>query len=803
MLDEQQQWNTISQAFDRLEPLDAPAREQGLATLDPAIATRVRTLLEGALQRGILDREAPVGGAATAVGSIAAGETVGGFTIQRFLGRGGMGEVYLATRTQTEFDQRVALKLLRIDAVPNEALFARERRVLARLEHPSVARLIDGGVTPEGRPWMAMAYVEGVPIDRWCADHRATLAQRLKLFAEVCDAVGFAHANLIVHRDLKPANVLVDAAGRAMLLDFGIAKLIGDGNEGTLATGALMTPEYAAPEQLEDGAVTVATDIYALGLILCELLTGTTPWRGIGGSLPAIVRRILTDDSAPPSRIAGPDAPVPAGRLRGDLDAIVLKALRKTPADRYTTVAELTNDLRRFQEKRPVRARAGSRRYRLGRYLRRNGWGVAAVSAIVLAVLLGAGGIALQARRTAIERDNAIAEAKRSDAIVQTLTLMVSQSGASSDLTLKQTLDQSARRMLVTLDRSARSGAAVAALSDLYVNAQDAKGSYALLSAALAKGIGGDDPVATAQLKADLADAAVATGAKDDAPALLDQAQRALAADPARNAAALQQIVGTRAGMARRTRDYDTAIRLLTENLPAAEHAFAANDSALLTRYNNLLVYLIEANRLDEAGPVFDRANRVLAQPGQRDTIQALGLDQLRGAWQLRRNHPAAAEQIAASVVERRRRLFGETPGLANDLGQLAKAQLAEGKFIAARTALYEARPLALKYLGPQALPVVGIDLTLVQVLAELGDTAAAEAQLAQDRTVLATLPSPNPLTPQLALTEAILAVKQGKQADAAAAAARARAGFGAIGPAGAYGLQAVAKVTTRIAAMP
>lgn len=802
MLDEDQQWTEISRAFDRLEPLDPDARARGLARLDGAIAERVRALLEGSARRGILDRATPSSDAVPEAGTLPRSATVGQFTVQRFLGRGGMGEVYLATRDQATFDQRVALKLLRVDAVPNEALFARERRMLARLEHPSIARLIDGGVTPEGRPWMAMAYVEGLPIDRWCAEHRATLAQRLKLFGEVCDAVAFAHANLIVHRDLKPANILVDPSGRAMLLDFGIAKVLGEANEATLATSALMTPEYAAPEQLEHGAVTVATDVHALGLILCELLTGTTPWRRVGGSLPAIVRRIMIDDPAPPSRIAGPDSPVPASRLRGDLDAIVLKALRKEPIDRYAGVGELADDLRRFQETRPVQARAGSRRYRLGRYLRRNSWGVAALAAILLVLLLGAGGIALQARRTAVERDNAIAEARRSDAIVQTLTLMMSQAGASSDLTLKQTLDQSAQRMLATLDRSARSGSAVAALSDLYVNMQDARGSYALLSAALAQGIGGDDAIVTAQLKADLADAAMATGAKDDATGLLDQAQRVLSADPARNAAALQQIVATRAGIARRTRDYDTAIALLKDNLPAAERAFAANDSALLTRYNNLLVYLIEANRLDEAGPVFDRANRVLSLPGQHDTIQALGIDQLRGAWQLRQNHPAAAEQIAASVVERRRRLFGETPGLASDLAQLAKAQLAQGKYIAARSALYEARPLALKYLGPQALPVVVIDLTLVQVLAELGDVHAAEIQLRQDRQVLAALP-PNPLTPQLALTEAILAIREGSKADADAAAARARAGFVAMGPAGIYGLQPLAKIDARVAAMP
>ena len=793
----------VLEAFDAVEPLDPGTRPEALARLPPLIAERVMALIEASTRRGVLDAPAPALEDAQPAtrASLPPGSRVGGFEIEALVGRGGMGEVYRARRADVGFEQHVALKLLRIDAVPSESLFARERQMLARLDHPGIARLIDGAVTPDGRPWMAMAFVEGQPIDQWVRDKRPSLEARLRAFREVCAAVAYAHANLIVHRDLKPSNILVDGEGRVHLLDFGIAKLVAEsGDVAAATTTALMTPDYAAPEQLGNGVVTVATDVHALGLILYELLAGATPWSGDGGTLSMIVRRVAQEDPTPPSVLAAKhDIAIAPSRLRGDLDAIVLKALRKDPAARYGSAPELIEDIERFEASLPVRAREGSRRYRFGRLLRRNRWTIVAVSAVVLALAAGAVGVAVQAHRTKIERDNALAEARRSDSIVQTLTLMFGQAGYSRDLTLKQTLDESALRMLATLDRSPRSGAAVNALSDLYINLQDAKGSYSLLKSALERGIGGDSPEATARMQSNLADAAIAMGAPDDVEALLTSAHRVFAQDPERHAADLQQIITSRAAMARRKRDYDTAIALLTDSLPTAEAAFAANDSALLTLYNNLLVYLIEANRLDEVGPVFTRVDKVLARPGQRDTVQALGLDQLRGAWLLRRGDAAGAERVSISVVDRRRRLFGDTPGLATDLAQLAKAQMANGRFAEARVSLLEARPMAVRFLGARSIPVIVLDLALVQALAELGETQAAAAQLAQTRPAIDALPTPNPLTPQVAMTEAILALKQGDHAGANAAIARARTGFTAMGPAGAYGVQAVARIAARV----
>ncbi|WP_217429755.1 hypothetical protein, partial [Sphingomonas bacterium] len=411
----------------------------------------------------------------------------------------------------------------------------------------------------------------------------------------------------------------------------------------------------------------------------------------------------------------------------------------------------------------------------------------------------GVAGVAAQAHRTAIERDAALAEARRSDSIVQTMTLMLGQSGSGGDLTLKQTLDASAARLLLTLDGSARSGRLIGALSDLYVNVQDGKGSYDLLKAALVRGIGRDDPATTAKLKATLADGAMAIGAPDDAVALLDQAERVLARDPERNAIELQQIIGSRAGIARRKHDYDRAIGLLLTNLPGAERAFVGDASAMLTRYNNLLIYLTEANRLREVGPILARAQRIMELPGERDSIQALGLTVIGGAWQLRGGDPAGAERTFAAAAERWRTLYGDTAGLANSLSWRGRAQLAQGKFAAARDSLAEAKPLAVRYLGPRALPTLTIEMASAQTQAEMGDVAGARTTIADVHAAATALPQPNVIVPQAALVDAVIALKAGQPAAAAAAAARARAEFTAMGPAGAWGLTQLSAVERRI----
>ncbi|MEO7679960.1 MAG: serine/threonine-protein kinase, partial [Sphingomonas sp.] len=348
-------------------------------------AARVRALLAGAARVGVLDGPSPEIGAAAvpSSSSLSPGMCIGPFRIVAPIGMGGMGEVYLAEREDADFAQRVALKLLRTDSMINAALFARERRLLAQVDHPNIARLIDGGITPEGRPWTAMDYVDGEPLDRWCALHKPSLDTRLNIFTQICEAVAHAHANLIIHRDIKPSNVMIDAEGRPHLLDFGVAKLLSDGGDSLATTQALITPDYAAPEQFDAGPVTTATDVHALGVLLFELLTGQRPWQS-GGSLPAIVRRVVNEEPPLPSKIAAAlaDPPVPAARLKGDLDAIVAKAMRKEPVQRYATVKAMGEDLERARTFQPVHARQGSRRYAFGRFVRRNRVPLAAATAL-------------------------------------------------------------------------------------------------------------------------------------------------------------------------------------------------------------------------------------------------------------------------------------------------------------------------------------------------------------------------------------------------------------------------------------
>jgi serine/threonine-protein kinase len=369
-----------------------------------------------------------------------AGVTIGPYRPVRVLGRGGMGTVYLAERADGQFEHRVALKLIRQGGDP--ALFLRrfldERRILARLHHPNIARLLDGGRTaptpdaPEGQPYFTMEYVEGAPITDYCDGRRLPVEARLALFEAVCEAVHYAHQNLVVHRDLKPSNVLVTEEGTerkpaVKLLDFGIAKALpgeGAGGGEALTREPLMTPEYAAPEQVRGAPVTTATDVYALGLVLYELLSGRRPFR-LAGLTAAERERVISEEtpgrpSAAVARIAD-DGPSPEAlaeargttpeklrrRLAGDLDAVVLKALRKEPARRYPSADALLDDLRRHREGLPVTARPASAAYRVRAFVRRHRAGVATAALVVLALVAGLGAALWQGRVAARERDEA------------------------------------------------------------------------------------------------------------------------------------------------------------------------------------------------------------------------------------------------------------------------------------------------------------------------------------------------------------------------------------------------------------
>ncbi|MBS0488251.1 MAG: protein kinase [Proteobacteria bacterium] len=316
---------------------------------------------------------------------------VGPWRLAECLGDGGMGVVWLAERADGQFEQRAALKLIKrgMDSDAVLARFLRERQILARLQHPNIAHLLDGGIAADGRPYFAMEYVDGAPLLRYCHDHNVDLEGRIRLFLDVCAAVEFAHQHHVVHRDLKPSNVLVTADGKVKLLDFGIAKVLVDSSTGDASLTQLrrerpMTPAYAAPEQFSGGRITEATDIYALGCVLYQLLTDKYAYDFRGANQPDEMRHIIeASDPTPPSRLRLTAPPVPPKRLRGDLDTIVLAALKHDPQRRYPSVAAFAEDLRSYLSGNPISARRDNFVYRGYKFLRRHRAGTFAAAAVI------------------------------------------------------------------------------------------------------------------------------------------------------------------------------------------------------------------------------------------------------------------------------------------------------------------------------------------------------------------------------------------------------------------------------------
>ena len=639
-----QRWQRLQTLFAEalaLPPAEREAYVERAAASDDGLAAELRRLLKGDTTTDTLPamlaeaaRQA-LGGAAEP----GPGRRLGPWRIVSHLADGGMGAVYRAERADGQYEQQAAVKLLRVDRLSPEARdrLAQERQILARLQHPNIARLLDGGTTPEGQPYLVMAYVDGEPIDTWCHGRALSTAERLRLFLPVCEAVDFAHRNLVVHRDLKPSNILVDREGRPQLLDFGIAKLQAPVDEALTATGErLLTPSHASPEQITGGAIGTATDIYALGVLLYDLLAGLRPHEDtIGGPL-ALARAIVETEPQRPShalahagtssrrlarllqrgeRIAAAGL---ARELRGDLDNIVLMALRKEPERRYASARDLAADIERHLAHRPVRARPDTLAYRSAKLLRRH---PVAVPASGLALVLAVAGTAAFTWRLSDERDRAQAAERQAQAAAEQARLAARFSASTL---ANAGADRRAARQVSVLDllqdARTRVGEELAAEPDVAMHMRLALGR-ALHS-------WGVYDEAEREVRAALADAEAGSGpdarrAEAEALSLMgtvthDQGRLQESLDWTQRAEQRWREVGTAAEKASALNDLALALnglRRRNEAEPVFRAALAQmrlvhegdhDDIAWLL--NNMAWGLHAMGRLDEAAPVYEEA---------------------------------------------------------------------------------------------------------------------------------------------------------------------------------------------------
>jgi eukaryotic-like serine/threonine-protein kinase len=667
--------------YAELSMSDRDAAMRALAREDAALAAQLSKLLAADAQAEAL--ETPLRAAVFSEEPPPA--NIGPYRLIRELGRGGMGTVWLAERDGGQFLQQVALKLIRGGADSSALLrrFLRERQILARLIHPNIARLLDGGADVRGQPFFAMEYVDGQPLLRYCDDNRLALAQRLDLFAQVLDAVGYAHRQLVVHRDLKPSNVLVDADGHARLLDFGIAKLLDASDADDTRSGVRpMTPAYAAPEQLKGEPITTATDAYSLGLLLYELLCGVRPTAETRAFAPSDALRQDADAEALAATRATTAAKLSAS-LHGDLDAIVRHAIVQEPAGRYPTVDAFAEDLRRFRTGLPVRARGALAGYRMAKFLRRHRSAMAFAAIALLAILVGAAASLWQAQVASRQAREARAV---TDFLVDIFRASDPASTAGREVSVRELLDQGARRidseLSDTPDLHARLAGILASINTSLARYDDAD---ALLSSAL--DVPDLDTATQTSLLLDRASNGIEQGKPATADASLAQAQPLA-----------QSLLTTQPQLEARR------LALLGD-----EQRHAANFTAAAQS-------LQQALQIDEAHGL-----QALAV-AHTNTLSAVYGDAHRDA---------DAEHAARDAVALARALYSKPhPELESPVINLGSILSREGKFGEAQPLLNEGLALSKKLFGDNHPETARAEINLAMTQARTGDFASAETLL-------------------------------------------------------------------------
>jgi len=683
--------------------------------------------------------------------------SLGSFRLVERIGRGGMGVVYRGTREGADFAQDVAIKLVRrgFDFDDVNARFLRERRILARLDHPNLARFIDGGVAPDGRPWFALEYVRGTSLVRWCDEHRLTLRERVRLFLEVCAAVQHAHAQLIVHRDLKPANILVDGDGHVRLLDFGIARLLeGEDETGTTIAGRYaFTPEYAAPEQFGGESSGVATDVYALGVILYELLSGALPYaldrhdlvaaeRVVRSVSPLPLANAIAREGSAQARLAARATTTRHYRAQtgGDLSRIVEKALAKEPARRYASVETFADDLRRWLAGAPVRVSGNGFGYRLRKFAGRNRVAVGFAGLAAFAVVAGLSATVWQMREAQVQRDGALAEVKRSDGMRQYLMLMFRDAAGRKDAThvnVREVFRSGADRLFDVFKDQPETGQNTALmLSDLYIQLGDVEGATPLLERLLQwPGIDGN-PQVQANARYNLAQVEVVRGHVARAHELLDQAQVYWAAQgsPALRAL-LNESRSTQARVERAQGKVDDAIETLHQAIAERRALSGKDDFELGNFHNTLSNAYIQAGRYDEAEASANESYRIFESLGQADSDGGLAALNSRGnaALMLGDNERSLADY--RHVSDATRALYGETTKLAASLNNVGVTLTRLDRHAEAVPVLEESLRIALQQSGERSPLAITVRASLAETYIEAGRLGEAEplAQTALD----------------------------------------------------------------------
>jgi serine/threonine-protein kinase len=662
------------------------------------------------------------------------GTKAGPYVLVREIGEGGMGTVYEGVRDGDEFRKRVAIKMIRPGRETSLVLkrFRYERKILAGLDHPNIATLYDGGVTDEHHPYFAMEFVQGQPIDRYCAERHLSIRARLTLFASVCAAVQYAHRNLVVHRDLKPSNILVTADGVVKLLDFGIAKLLsedpGGDQSGVTQTGLqAMTADYASPEQIRGARISTASDVYSLGVILYELLAGRRPYDLDGLSPDEVVRTVCEIDPPPPSAVA--DERKRRRALSGELDNIVLTALRKEPFQRYSSVEQLGEDIARYLGGLPVVAQPPTPWYRLRKLVQRRRAAAAAIALVVPTLIAGVVATGWQARRAETER----AKAQEVNAFLGSMLRSVNPSERGRDVTVAQVLDDAAGWVDQLSDRPDLEAELRKTLGTTYLalGLYDKAEPHLVRALELQRRLHGASHAHVADAMKDLGSLYEKRGDVPRAEQLYRDAlgitRRAPGADDTSTATLLDDLGRVRMEQG----DFAQAEQLLQEALDARRRMLGDGHADVAASLNNLAVVYGQRGQYAAAESLHRDALRVIrAARGSDDAEVAQAFSTVAGILSFQRKFVAADSFFLPGLAMRRRLLGPEHPDYAWTLLSYASSLYDRGDYAGAADRTREVLALRGKTLPDEHPVVAGSLLYLGRSLDHLEQFGEAERVL-------------------------------------------------------------------------